>query len=365
MRKFAIIILLIVPYFSIHAQIVSFNSGEIDQLKKDIKANDALAQSFGKFEAETKVFMADKPNPVDTIRTEGLLKGNPIKTRTWEALKDMRKMYNLALLFRITGKNEYFNQSLNFLSTWAKQNQPGGNPIDDTNLDDAIEAYDLIKSKLNQKQNKLISAWLFNTAQAEMHSKRMTAGRTTAMNNWNAHRLKIVGKIGYTINDQKIIDWTLEMLKKQIDTNLNADGTSWDFRERDAMHYHIYDLEPMLQLAIAIDRSNGPNFYTYESNKGASIRKSVEWLIPYMNGEKQHEEYSHTKVKFDRDRAKNGEAGYGPGNFFKPISALPVFQLSIYFDPEQQKILETVNSATSLWQNALLRVKRQAKFENN
>ncbi|WP_443945462.1 alginate lyase family protein [Pedobacter sp. AW1-32] len=361
MRKFACIVLLLILHLNALAQIVSFNTTEIEQLKKKMKSDESLAQSFGKFEAEAKVFMADKPNPIDTIRTEGLLKGNPIKTRTWEALKDMRKMYDLAILFRITGKNEYFNQSLNFLSNWAKRNQPGGNPVDDTNLDGAIEAYDLIKSKLNQKQNKLISAWLLNTAQAEMHSKRMTAGRTTAINNWNAHRLKIVGKIGYAIEDKAVIQWTQDMLKKHIDTNLNADGTSWDFKERDAMHYHIYDLEPMLQLAIAIDRGKGPNFYTYKSNKGASIKKSVEWLIPFMNGEKQHEEYVNTKVKFDLDRAKNGEAGFAPGNFFKPEMALPVFQRSVYFDPAQQKVLQMVSGSTNPWENALIEVKRKKK----
>ena len=40
-------------------------------------------------------------------------------------------------------------------------------------------------------------------------------------------------------------------IKKQIAANLRPDGSSLDFHERDALHYHCYDLEPLLTLAIA------------------------------------------------------------------------------------------------------------------
>ena len=365
MRKFVIIITLASLSFTSFAQLVSLNPGEIKTLKSQVKNNEEIKKLYLGFKKSTLGYLNELPNPIDTIRTEGLLKGNPKKVKTQQALADMNKMFDLALQYRITEDQKYLNKCVEFLNAWAKINKPNGDPIDDTNLDPAVEAYDLIKKDVPAIDKKVIDQWLNETAWAEINSKRMKAGRATAINNWNAHRLKVVGEIGYALNNQELISWTIENLKKHININLYADGTSLDFKERDAMHYHIYDLEPMLKLAIIIDRAKGPNFYTYESPKGSSIKKSVEWLIPYINGEKQHEEYVNTTVKFDRDRAKNNEPGFAAGTMFKPDLALPVLKLAVYFDPTQIGLLQKVNGSRNNWQMVLAELKRSSgNFQN-
>lgn len=356
MRNFALTLLLALSSTTAFSQIVGLNNVEIKQLKVNLTKNENLRKEYDTFEQSTANFLSDQPNAIDTIRTEGLLKGNPKKIKTAAALADIYKMYATALLYRLNSDKKYLNKSIEFLNAWAKINQPNGDPIDDTNLERAVEAYDLIKQEIPNQGKRLIIDWLRNTANAEINSKRMKPGRTTAINNWNAHRLKIVGLIGYAINDRELISWTIDHLKKHIEINLYPDGTSFDFKERDAMHYHIYDLEPMLKLAIAIDRAKGEDFYHYQSTTGSSIQKSVEWMIPYVKGEKQHEEYVNTKVKFDRDRAKNGEAGFAAGSFFKPSMALPVFKYSSYFDPAQQNLL-TLMEYKPNWQNTVDRMK--------
>lgn len=333
-----------------YGQIVSLNSAEIMVLKRKIKGEANAKALYQSFEKSAEDFLAQTPNPVDTIRTEGLLRGNPKKERTSIALRDMNKMYTLALQFKISGDKKYLAKANEFLLAWAKVNQPNGDPIDDTNLDRAIEAYDLIKDEISPKDNNLVANWLKGTALAEINSKRMNRNQGTGINNWNAHRLKVVGEIGYALNDQEFISWTIERFKKHIGINLNEDGTSLDFKERDAMHYHIYDLEPMLRLALLIKRAGGENFYTYQSPKASSIKKSVDWLTPYIKGEKQHEEYVNTTVKFDKDRAKNNEPGFAPGTMFKPILALPVLKLSVYFDSTQLDLLKTLNKHRKDWQ---------------
>jgi len=333
-----------------YGQIASLNSAEIEVLKRKIIEDADAKVLFQSFEKSAEDFLTQTPNPVDTIRTEGLLKGNPKKERTSIALRDMNKMYTLALQFKISGDKKYLTKANEFLLAWAKTNQPNGDPIDDTNLDKAIEAYDLIKDNISPKDKILVVAWLKATALAEVNSKRMNRNQGTGINNWNAHRLKIVGEIGYALNNEEFISWTIDRLKKHIEINLNEDGTSLDFQERDAMHYHIYDLEPILRLALLIKRADGLNFYTYQSPKGSSIKKSVDWLIPYIKGEKQHEEYVNTTVKFDRDRAKNNEPGFAPGTMFKPILALPVLKLSVYFDSTQSDLLKTLNENRKDWQ---------------
>lgn len=362
MRKFVIIIALVTLSFSSFAQIVSLNNDEIKKLKVQIKNDGQTKKLYQGFEKAVLNYLNETPNPIDTIRTEGLLKGNPKKEKTRSALADMNKMFALALQYRITDDRKYLNKCAEFLGAWAKVNKPDGDPIDDTNLDKAIEAYDLIRRDLAGKDKQQIEQWLTETACAEINSKRMKTGRATAINNWNAHRLKEVGEIGYVLNNQEFIKWTIENLKSHININLFPDGTSLDFKERDAMHYHIYDLEPMLKLAIIIDRAKGPDFYTYQSPKGSSVKKSVEWLIPYINGEKQHEEYVHTTVKFDRDRAKNNEPGFAPGTMFKPDLALPVLKLAVYFDGKQADLLKKIINNRNDWQTILDEIKHESRL---
>lgn len=362
MRKFVVTIALAALTFSSFAQIVSLNNDEIKKLKAQIKNDGQTKKLYHGFEKAALNYLNETPNPIDTIRTEGLLKGNPKKEKTRSALADMNKMFALALQYRITDDRKYLNKCAEFLGAWAKINKPDGDPIDDTNLDQAIEAYDLIRRDLAGKDKQQIEQWLTETACAEINSKRMKAGRATAINNWNAYRLKEVGEIGYVLNNQEFIKWTIENLKSHININLFPDGTSLDFKERDAMHYHIYDLEPMLKLAIMIDRAKGPDFYTYQSPKRSSIKKSVEWLIPYINGEKQHEEYVHTTVKFDRDRAKNNEPGFAPGTMFKPDLALPVLKLAVYFDGKQADLFKKLINNRNDWQTILDEIKRESRL---
>lgn len=343
------------------AQLVSLNSDEIKTLRAEILKDAETKKLYDSFEKTTLNFLSDTPNPIDTIRTEGLLRGNPKKERTSFALKDTYKMFSLALVYKVKNDENYLKKATEFLKAWAKINTPNGNPIDDTNLDKVIETFDLIKSDLVTADRILIADWLNRTALSEINSKRMNRNQGTGINNWNAHRLKIVGEIGYTLNNKEFISWTKDRLKKHIEVNLNPDGTSLDFKERDAMHYHIYDLEPMLKLALLIKRADGENFYSYKSTTGASIKKSVDWLIPYIEGTKKHEEYVNTTVKFDKDRAKNNEAGFAPGTLFEPVLAIPVLKLSVYFDKGQSKLLSELNRKGKDWEMVLNDIKFHKK----
>ncbi|MNK53656.1 Alginate lyase [compost metagenome] len=365
MRKFAATIALLSLALTAFSQVVSLNTNEIKKLKAQLKNNSETQKLYAGLAKNALNYLEEQPNAVDTIRTEGLLKGNPKKERTRQALGDMNKMFALALQYRLSDDEKYLHKCVEFLEAWAKTNQPNGDPIDDTNLDKAIEAYDLIKADINPAAKNTIKKWLAETALTEINSKRMKAGRATAINNWNAHRLKVVGEIGYALDNLDFINWTIDNLKSHININLYSDGTSLDFKERDAMHYHIYDLEPMLRLAIMIDRAKGINFYSYESPRGSSIQKSVNWLIPYIKGEKQHEEYVNTTVKFDRDRAKNNEAGFAPGTMFKPELALPVLKLAVYFDPGLVEVLQSVNGKEKSWSGILDQLQQDSnKIQN-
>jgi hypothetical protein len=314
------------------AQFVGIGDPGIADLKRMIHNDAGVKRLYDSLQQIADEALQEDPNPIDTIRTEGLLQGDPRKTATWAALGDMRKMYALALAYRVTGRRVYLDKTTVYLFNWASTNIPRGDPIDDTNLDPAIEAYDMIKHALVFGENKRISNWLKRTAQAELDAPYNRPGRASATNNWHSHRLKIVGEIAYAIRDVALERYCIAELKAQIGRNLQPDGASEDFLTRDALHYHVYDLEPLLKLSIVLKRATGVDYYSYESPSGSSIKKSVDWLLPYLDGRKTHAEFVNSTVEFDRKRAQNGEAAYKSGTLFEPKNGVATLLLAAWFD---------------------------------
>lgn len=300
---------------------------------QNVIRTDASARSlFDSIHAIADGALQDEPNPIDTLRTEGLLQGDPRKTATWEAVNDLHKMYALAVAFCVTRQREYLDKASVFLIAWADSNFSRGDPIDDTNLDPAIETYAMLKGDLVPGERKRISRWFSRVADAEIHARFNDPNRATAHNNWNAHRLKIIGEIGLAIGDKTLQAYTIAGIKEHIGRNLLPDGRSEDFVSRDAIHYHLYDLEPLLKLAIVLQQATGVNYYTYQAPSGSSLQKSVEWLLPYLDGRQTHAEFVNSTVEFDRRRARNGESSYKAGTLFEPKSGVRTLILAAYFD---------------------------------
>ncbi len=371
-KRFLVFILVVVTG-SLRAQYVGLGQKEIDKLKKwmndggktadnarkntaDVEAIVEIGKFYVSFQSVADRALDETPHPIDTIRSEGLLEGNPKKTATRAALRDMPKIYALALVYRVSGEGKYLEKTIAYLKAWATQNTPNGDPIDDTNLDNPIEAYDMIKEKLSPADAAVIESWLKRTAETEINGPHNRPNRATATNNWNSHRLKIIGEIAFCLRDTALQNYAVNGLKKQVQVNLNADGSSTDFVSRDALHYHVYDLEPLLKLCIVLQRATGVAYYWKRSVTGSSIQRSVNWLLPYLNGEKTHPEFVNSTVQFDRDRAKNNEAAYKSGTLFEPKNGILTLLLAGYFDegllPLTRKLLNTEDRYPA-WQSVV------------
>ncbi|HEY4290160.1 MAG TPA: alginate lyase family protein [Puia sp.] len=355
----------------LHAQYVGFNQKEIKELKRITLEREGrrdsvaaeVAKTYDSIEKVAALALSEEPHPIDTIRTEGLLAGNPKKTATQLALGDMNKLYALALVYKVGSDKRYLEHATQFLLAWARINHGRGDPIDDTNLDRAIEAYDMLKAQLPKAANDTIRDWLKETAGAELKGRYYHPDRPSFYNNWHSHRLKIVGEIAYAIGDTALQGYTIRELKIQLEKNLNPDGSSIDFVSRDALHYHVYDLEPLLKLAIVLSRATGADFYNYPSPTGSSIKRSVDWLLPYVNGQKTHPEFVNSTVDFDRKRAQNNESAYKAGTQFEPKNGMATLVLATYFDKGSFKqvrelMTETQTAKSLAWLAATVTLMR-------
>lgn len=269
------------------------------------------------------------PQPVTTLITAGRLQGDPVKEQTQNALKDMDKIQALAVTYKMTHDPRYAAKASDFLVAWAKVNQPTGQPIDETGLEPAIFGYRLIRDEISTEQRARIDAWMQSIANKEIGSRDLT--KATATNNWQSHRLKIVGMIGYVLGDPQLINYARKGFEAQINDNLRADGQSIDFIERDSLSYHVYDLRPLVTLALAFGE-NGNDLYHWRAPNGASVAHSVEWLKPYLTGEKNHNEFVGSRVAFDKARSQNHEKGHEVGALYDPGNAAPLLDLVTAYD---------------------------------
>ncbi len=327
------------------AQTINLAATERANLARLLSSDPEARQLFQKLQREADRYVADPGQPVVRIQTAGRMESDPAKVASRRGLEDMKKLHALEWAYVVTGKAEYRAAAERIITHWAEVNEPTGLPIDETKLEPLFLAYGLIRTECSEQERKTVDAWLRKIADQEQQSGNRESA--TAFNNWNSHRLKIVGLIGFVLADRPLIDWAVAGFKRQIEANLEPDGSSYDFHERDALHYHCYTLEPLLSLALAAER-HGIHLYHYEAPNGASLPKAVAFLVPYCRGEKTHAEWVHSKVEFDRVRADAGEKKFVPGTLFKPREASRVLELASYFDSQFRSLAVSVSGISAV-----------------
>ncbi|MES2332485.1 MAG: alginate lyase family protein [Bacteroidota bacterium] len=333
------------------SQYVSLNRNEIDKLSSLIKKDQAAKKVYVALETLAASSLVQEPNPIDTIISEGHLATDPKKIITQKSLADMNKSYALAFVYKIDHNTAYLKKCIQYLIAWANVNHGVGNPINDTKLDPIIEAYDLVKDEMTTAERKTVDGWLRQVADAEIAAPRFKSTNKSANNNWNSHRIKVVGNVAYILNNTEYKQFTDTSIQKQILKNLYSDGSGMDLEERDALHYHIYTLEPLLKIVAVIKRATGTDYYGYVSPSGSSIQKSVAFLAPFATGEKVHHEFVNSKVLFDKQRAENKEPGYTIGAEFKPQTSVDVFSYASYFEPGYSVIVKKLLNTTEEYAN--------------
>ncbi len=339
MKKFICFLILTVVVLSVKAQIVSLDKNEIALMRKAINANNQYKKAFEPIQKTADKALNETPNPIETILSQGLLAGDTRKTASLKSLEDADKTYALALVYKYSNKKEYLNKAADFLKAWAKTNKATEDPINETKLEDMVTAYDLIRNDIEPADRTLIDAWMKSMADAQLHSGTAKGNKGTAINNWNSHRIKMFTLIAYTLHDSSYQSAITRALEQQLNINLNPDGTTHDLMERDAFHYQTYDIEPLLSACIAIYRATGKNYFTGQTVNESTLKKCVDYMTPYMTGEKTHPEFVNSKVPFDKKRAENGEKGYAPGTLFEPKNGIYMFSLAAFFDDDYLKVI--------------------------
>lgn len=300
-----------------HAGPVTLDSDEIQVLRALVAKSAGAQDQFRKLRRIADSALNERPEPVVIIVSEGRLKSDPQKVVSQAALEDMAKTEALAWTWAVSGEEQYAAKAREFILAWARRNRSDGNPINETKFEPIIEAYDLVRPTFPASERLEIDGWLRDKA------KSLWSNPKGQKENWQSHRLKIVGLIAETIGEPQLWKLADDGFKRQIEGNFEASGESLDFKRRDAMHYHLYSIQPLLTLSCVAQRRGEPLFI-YRAPNGASLEKAVEFVKPYALGKKEHIEFAKSQVKFDRTRAAAGEKEYKP-HPWNPRRSVPVF----------------------------------------
>lgn len=265
-----------------------------------------------------KKHFADTPKPIAAF-TSGLSKAIPEdrelierESASSQDFKIVTSLYwswvfsengvCLNLPERKVSQRECLDKMKAYFTAWAntykyKTVQTGlrgsGNPITETRFFPFILAYARTRHVLglSGQQERVIQKWL-SDEYAGLSSYRFSANATNS--NFRSHQLLILGIISVALDDVSKWNSVMSTLKTHIDNNIDGSGVSIDFKMRDAVHYHKYDLEPLLKLACVAQR-NGEKAFYHERYAGVpKLKRAVEFMIPHINGTLKHAEFARS-----------------------------------------------------------------------
>lgn len=283
------------------------------------------------------------PAPVKYIHTEGTLPHHGIYDQSVIAKHDLSRMYNAALLGTATHNTSWLDYAQHYLMAWIQTYEPSFNPIDETGFDVMIETYALIRQRLSSEEQR--QAKVYFSAWAKGYIQRIeshTDHKKIWSNNWQSHRVKLITLMAVALHDKALIAKAQLLFQQQITQNIDAQSETLDFKDRHAIHYVVYDLQPLVQAAIAA-QSTGKDWYHWTSSQGTSLASAIAWLAPYATGKIPHEEFAHSTVKFDIIRQQAHIHGFS--GLFNPKDAGTLYwdvsRLDAQWTPTAKAIMPT------------------------
>lgn len=295
---------------------------------------------FYKYDTLIKKYVANglkkEPSPQKVINIEGELPTSEIYLASKTSLEDMKVMQMASVGWVADIDRKMALRVANkYLMAWVESYQPNYNPIDEESFGLLFQSYAMIKDGLTSGNNAHVSSFLKKWAEGYFYEMDHKDDNTSQWkSNWQSNRIRIVTFIAIALDDKNLLKKSKEEFLRQVGRNINYDGSTWDFYERDAIKYVIADLTPLIDAALAA-KGVGDDWYNITSGQGGSLKKAVHWLLPYTSGIIKHTEFKNTKVYFDKLRARDNVNGFRGD--FNPMTAANLLWMASLLEPSLEK----------------------------
>ena len=283
------------------------------------------------------------PRAMADIHTGGIA-GQGNWDKVIAATQDWVAMRRAALAWRAGAGEAQFDVARRLMLAWIDTYRPTLDPIDETDFDRVIDTFAILRERLDPADRERVRAALDRWGWAYVDSIRRFSRPEYSVwiNNWQSHRIKLVTLFAAAAGDEALFGEARRLFRLQIAANIHPDGETLDFAMRDALHYVAYDLEPLLRAALVARKTSREDWYRWETADHASLARAVAWLTPYATGERVHQEFVHSQVDFDAERAAAGMKGYkGP---FDVHDAAGVYWLASRFDRSLEPLARSLGT---------------------
>ncbi|NVD08587.1 hypothetical protein FCU94_17210 [Vibrio sp. JPW-9-11-11] len=251
-------------------------------------------------------------------------------------------IYALALAWNLTENSEeadrYLQKATDLIINLAKSISPSPHTPNESILLDVYEAYSLIKPAMNRESVEVIEQWL--TRQADYFRHYKLTG-TLIKNNWENVRLAILFNLALILDDTELYQYSVSALKRFTKVNVEPDGKTNDFTNRDAVTYHAYNQQYYARILKAVTAYKGKRaadqLFTYKENNHGSIADAYQFWVPYFTDpvNNVHIEFVNTGWKPD---LKRGDANKP----YQPAGTVYAMAHMVAYDSKAFDYIKTV-----------------------
>jgi hypothetical protein len=267
----------------------------------------------------------------------------------------------LALAFYLTGNEAYAARAAVLLRTWFLDPGTRMNPnlnfgqgipgittgrgtgiIDSRGLTDVVDAAGLLASSKNwtPADEKGMEKWFADYLSWLQQSSIGQDEAKAANNHGSFYDVQVADFALFTGKPELARDVILEAKEKRLARQVMPDGSQPLEAERTrGLSYSVFNLEGLMDLAVLGEHTQ-VDLWHYQTKDGRSIRKALEYLLPYAAGEKKWEHQQITD--------------------FQPREIVPLLLLAAVKlgNPQFEKAAEKIETAERDVNNLLL----QAEF---
>lgn len=249
------------------------------------------------------------PNGLPYIRRDGEVNPESAQTSDRKRLDQMiQAVKTLALAFFFIGRDDYATHAARLLRHWffndaTKMNPhlryaqavPGRNQgrgagiIETHNLPELLDAVALLsgsKAWTKTDQRRLQEwfsgylAWLVDSPEGRIESKAQN-------NHASWYDVQVAAYALFAGRDELAKTVLAEFSSKRIAQQIAPDGRQpQELARAQAWNYSLFNLEAFFSAAASADKV-GIDLWNYQTNDKRSIRKALDWLMPFATGEKK------------------------------------------------------------------------------
>lgn len=268
-----------------------------------VKGDDPVGRAARSVLRKAELALTDDVVPVNRLQMDAQLFGSPEYQASDRAVRSLDEVFSWSICARVATAElapRCFTKARDAVLAWVRTYVPSGNPVDEANLYYFLLAVDVMRAAMTWPDREEVNAWLARLDRAaERFEARLGAADTARLNNRHTWKLANVALAAAVRGDADALKHIADELVLHAGSNVDGDGATYDFHQRDALHYQVYALEAYMRMAAFAPRAA-------EGARDATIRALV-FLRPYYLGVKTHTEFVGTTVEMDLKRKAAGE----------------------------------------------------------